>query len=106
MKVKELIDHINSNDFYSLWDMENALCSDFLNKGLPQLVAENLEKEEYRWYKVSVSVYKLEDGFVGVKGVSFKYTEILDDYIPKCSASEYIEIPSVTYKKNSYEKKN
>ena len=31
MKVKELIDYINSNDFYSLWDMENALCSDFLN---------------------------------------------------------------------------
>ena len=104
MKVKELIDHINSNDFYSLWDMEDSLFNN--DKDLPQRVAENLEKEEYRWYKVSVSVYKLEDGFVGVKGVSFKYTEILDDYIPKCSASEYIEIPSVTYKKNSYEKRN
>lgn len=93
MKVKELIYYVNSNEFYSLWDMEDSLF--YNDKDLPKRVAENLEKEEY----ISVSVYKLEDGFVGVKGVSFKYTEILDDYIPKCSASEYQEIPSVTYKK-------
>ena len=97
MKVKELIDHINSNDFYSLWDMEDALFNTY--KDLAQRVAENLEKEEYRWYKVSVSVYKLEDGFVGVKGVSFKYTEILDDYLPKCSASEYQEVKTLIYKR-------
>ena len=97
MKVKELIDHINSNDFYSLWDMEDSLF--YKDKDLPKIVAENLEKEEYRWYEVSVSVYKLEDGFVGVRGISFKYPDILDDYTPKCSASEYIEIPSVTYKR-------
>lgn len=97
MKVQELIDHINSNNFYSLWDMENSLFNN--DKDLPQRVAENLEKEEYRWYKVSVSVYKLEDGFVGVKGVSFKYTEILDDYLPKCSASEYQEVKTLIYKR-------
>ena len=68
MKVKELIDHINSNEFYSLWDMEDSLF--YSDKDLPQRVAENLEKEEYRWYEVSVSVYKLEDGFVGVSGLS------------------------------------
>ena len=108
MKVKELIDYINSNDFYSLWDMENALCCDFLDKELPQRIAENLEKDEHRWYEVSVSVYKLEDGFVGIKGVSKIYDECTtpEDCCTKCSASEYIEIPSVTYKKNSYEKKN
>ena len=104
MKVKELIDHINSNDFYSLWDMEDSLFNN--DKDLPQSVAENLEKEEYRWYKVSVSVYKLEDGFVGVKGVSFKYPEILDDYIPKCSASEYQEVKTFNDKRKYYEKKN
>ena len=97
MKVKELIDYVNSNEFYSLWDMEDSLF--YTYKDLPQIVAEFLEKEEYRWYDVSVSVYKLEDGFVGVRGISFKYPDILDDYIPKCSASEYQEIPSVTYKR-------
>ena len=67
MKVKELINYVNSNDFYILWDMENSLFNNY--KDLPQRVAENLEIEEHRWYDVSVSVYKLEDSFVGVKGV-------------------------------------
>ena len=53
-----------------------------------------------------MSVYKLEDGFVGVKGVSFKYTEILDDYNPKCSASEYQEVKTFNDKRKYYEKKN
>ena len=99
MKVKELIDHINSNDFYSLWDMEDSLfCKD---KDLPKRVAENFEKEEYRWYEISTSVYKLEDGFVGIRGVSNIYSEYMEaeDCGFRCTASEYIEIPSVTYKK-------
>ena len=106
MKVKELIDYINSNDFYILWDMEYSLFNNY--KDPPQRVAENLEIEEHRWYEVSTSVYKLEDGFVGVRGVSKIYSEDTnaEDCCTKCSASEYIEIPSVTYKKNSYEKKN
>ena len=28
MKVKELIDYVNSIDFCSLWDMEDFLCYD------------------------------------------------------------------------------
>ena len=99
MKVKELIDHINSNDFYSLWDMEDSLF--YKDKDLPKRVAENLEKEEYRWYEISTSVYKLEDGFVGIRGVSNIYSEYMEaeDCGFRCTASEYIEIPSVTYKK-------
>ena len=99
MKVKELIDYVNSNEFYSLWDMEDSLF--YSDKDLPKRVAENLEKEEYRWYEVSVSVYKLEDGFVGIRGVSNIYSEgtTPEDCCTKCSASEYIEIPSVTYKR-------
>ena len=98
MKVKELIDHINSNEFYILWDMEHSLFNN--DKDLPQRVAENLEIEEHRWYEVSTSVYKLEDGFVGVRGVSSLYTDMnAEGCCTKCSASEYQEIPSVTYKK-------
>ena len=99
MKVKELIDYINSNEFYILWDMENSLFNN--DKDLPQRVAENLEIEEHRWYDVSVSVYKLEDGFVGVRGVSKIYSEDTnaEDCGFRCTASEYIEIPSFTYKK-------
>ena len=95
MKVKELIDYVNSNGFYSLWNLENSL------KDLPQRVADNLEKDERRWYEISTSVYKLEDGFVGIRGVSTIYSEYMDaeDCGFRCTASEYIEIPSFTYKK-------
>ena len=63
MKIKELINYVNSNGFYSLWNLENSL------KDLPQRVAENLEKDEHRWYEISTSVYKFEDGFVGIRGI-------------------------------------
>ena len=99
MKVKELIDYINSNEFYSLWDMEDSF--DYDLKEFPQKVIENLEIDRHRWYEVSTTVYKLEDGFVGIRGVSNIYTEdmVAEDCCTKCSASEYIEIPSVIYKK-------
>lgn len=101
MKVKELINYINFNEFYSLWNMENTLYCDFLDEELPQRVAKNLEIEEYRWYEVSTSVYKLEDGFVGINGLSKIYSEgtNAEDCGFRCTASEYIEIPSVTYKR-------
>ena len=99
MKVKELINYINFNEFYSLWDMENTLYCDFLDEELPQRVAKNLEIEEYRWYEVSTSVYKLEDGFVGINGLSKIYSEDtnVEDCGFRCTASEYQEIPSITY---------
>lgn len=99
MKVKELIDYVNSNGFYSLWDMEHALYYNF--KDFPKRIAENLEIEKHRWYEISTSVYKLEDGFVGIRGVSTIYSEYMDaeDCGFRCTASEYIEIPSFTYKK-------
>ena len=101
MKVKELIDYVNSIDFCSLWDMEDSLCYDFLNKELPQRVAEKLEIEKKKWYEISTSVYKLENGFVGVRGVSTIYSEYMDAVNCgfRCTASEYQEIPSVTYKR-------
>ena len=100
MKVKELIDYVNSNGFYSLWNLENSL--NYNNtKDLPQRVADNLEIDNHRWYEISTSVYKLEDGFVGIRGVSAIYSEYMDaeDCGFRCTASEYIEIPSFTYKK-------
>lgn len=100
MTVKELIDYINSNEFYSLWDMEASL--HYVLKEFPKKVIENLETDEYGWYTISTTVYKLEDGFVGVRGVSnIIYIEGKDvkDYCVKCSASEYIEIPFFLYKK-------
>ena len=64
MKVKELINYVSKYNFYSLMEIGCTL------KEVPQCVAERLEIEKHRWYTVSTSVYKLEDGFVGIRGVS------------------------------------
>lgn len=95
MKVKELIEYVSKYNFYSLMEVE-----DFL-KEVPQCVAERLEIEKHRWYSVSTSVYKLEDGFVGIRGVSDIYSDDIDaeDCGVRCTASEYEEFPYVLYKK-------
>ena len=99
MKVKDLINYINTNKFYSLQDMEDSLQYDL--KEFPKRVAKNLEIDKHRWYEVSTSVYKLEDGFVGIKGVSNIYTKNMDaeNCCFECSANEYKEIQSISYKR-------
>lgn len=95
MKVKELIEYVSKYNFYSLMEIECTL------KEVPQCVAERLEIEKHRWYAVSTSVYKLEDGFVGIRGVSDIYSDDIDaeECGVRCTASEYEEFPYVLYKK-------
>ena len=95
MKVKELIEHVSKYTFYSLMEVEASL------KEVPQCVAERLEIEKHRWYSVSTFVYKLEDGFVGIRGVSDIYSDDIDaeDCGVRCTAYEYEEFPYVLYKK-------
>ena len=91
MKVKELINYVNFNEFYSLWNMKNTLYCDFLDEELPQKITKNLEFDVYRWYEISTSVYKLEDGFIRITGLSKIYNEDTnaEDCCVKYFASEY-----------------
>lgn len=95
MKVKELIDKINSaTNCYSLYDVE-----DFIEGDIEE-VANNLYIKEHRWYIISTSVYKLEDGFVGITGVSSLKSELMtySDCDFHCIAGEYEPIQTITYK--------
>ena len=98
---KSFIEEITQNPLNSDENMKRLLGLFNNDKDLTKKVADNLEIEEHRWYEISTSVYKLEDGFVGIRGVSQIYSEgtTPEDCCTKCSASEYIEIPSVTYKR-------
>lgn len=99
MRVKEFIHYVNYNDFYSLYDMEDSLKS-YLNPSIKK-VAENLEPDRHRWFELSTTVYKLENGFVGVRGVSTIYSEDMEpeDCCVKCTACEFKEIKTVSYKR-------
>ena len=93
MKVKEAIEKINSARCYSIGEAEDLL------EGEYELVAENLDISKHRWYETSISVYKLEDGYIGIWGLSDIRSEIgmSDDFDILCNAEEYVEIPIISY---------
>lgn len=95
VKVQELIDKINSaTNCYSIYDAE-GLISDKV-----ECVASNLDINEYRWFTISTSVYKLEDGYVGITGISSLKSELMgySDCDFPCIAEEYEEFTTISYR--------
>lgn len=101
MKVQELIDYVNSNVFYSLYEFEDSLIDRQLEL---KTVSEDIEADRHRWYEVSTTIYKVEDGYVGVRGVTYLYSEGMMyadcDYL--CKASEYEEVQTISYRPKSF----
>ena len=93
MKVQEIIDLVNKESLYSLWDAK-----DVIGKNAKK-VASGLELDEHRWYSTAVDVYQCDDGFVGVFGAyqSFSEEQTWEDIDIVCEASKYKEVQSVTY---------
>lgn len=93
MKVQELINLINEEPLYSLWDADDVIGKN------AKMVASHLDLDEHRWYNMAVNVYECEDGFVGVFGVyqSFSERQTWEDINVVCEASRYKEVKTVTY---------
>lgn len=91
MKVQEVINLCNTNKLYSIFEFEEN-CN-------AESVVRDLNLDRMRWYEISTCVYKCDDGFVGVTGVSNLYSEMMgwDDCDFKCVAEEYKQVPSVMY---------
>lgn len=94
MKVNELIDVINSNDFYCLcetWEKVNW-------RGVKR-VERGLNLDEHRWYSTAIDVYECEDGYVGVFGVYQIFSEQMGcrDIEIRCHAEEYKAVQCITY---------
>lgn len=62
MTVAELIEKVNSTKYWSLCSFEGGFDL--------EVVARGLYVEKHRRYEISTTVYKCEDGFVGVSSVS------------------------------------
>lgn len=95
MKVQELIDKVNSaTNCYSIHDAE-----DFIEGEINE-VAKNFNIDEYRWFTISTSVYKLEDGYVGITGISSLRSELMtySDCDFPCIAEEYEEFTTTSYR--------
>ena len=104
MKVQELINYVDKRNLYSLWDFEESMTDEKFDE--LKKVAEGLEIDKHRWYEVSTTVYKVKDGYVGVRGVTHLYSEGMTysdcDYL--CKASEYEEVQTISYREKKQNK--
>ena len=98
MKVQELIDYVNSKGFYSIYEFEDSLTDRQLEL---KTVSEDIDVDRHRWYEISTTVYKVEDGYVGIRGISQIYSEYMSnkDCNYLCKASEYEEVQTISYRK-------
>ena len=103
MKVQKLIDYVNSNGFYSMYDFEDSLTD---RESELEIVSEDIDVDRHRWYEISTTVYKVEDGYVGIRGISQIYSEYMRDkdcdYL--CKASEYEEVQTISYREKKINK--
>ena len=60
MKVKEIINLINSSNISSLGEAEDLL------DDTAKLVAKDLEIERYKWFGVATNVYEVEDALTAI----------------------------------------
>jgi hypothetical protein len=95
MKVQEAIEKINGEGFYSVFEAEEVLDRD------AKLVKSNLGIDEHRWYTISTKVYQLEDGYIGITGVTSLKSEAMmfSDCDVITQAEEYKEFTTISYRR-------
>jgi hypothetical protein len=94
MKLKEAIERINnSEELYYIDDAESVI--DYETQ-----LASNIDINRHRWYETSTSYFQLEDGILGIEGLSNVYSEYMlaSDCDVNCYAFEGEEIKTVSYK--------
>lgn len=92
MKVKELIKIVNEGpEFYSLEQLDQI-------ENLPKCIKKNLDIETELHYTTCVNVYKCEDGYVGIFGVSEEFSDFNpEEFGILCEAMEYKKVVTTTY---------
>lgn len=92
MNIKEAIELINNSDnCYSLFDAEDLL------KGCKFVSRQ--DHDSHRWYIMATDVYEVDNGYIGVRGVSELKSEMMNysDASEHCFAEEYQVIQTITY---------
>lgn len=98
MKVEEFIEAINEGEFWALCYIDDTdLWEDF------EIIQTGNDLDEHRWYSTAENIYKLEDGYVGVRGLFQVFSELscFEDFKTKCYAYEVEPVPSVKYVKKN-----
>ena len=65
MEVQEAIELINnSDDLYCINDAVELL------EGEAKLLADGMDVSRHRWFEISTSYFELDNGIIGIRGVS------------------------------------
>lgn len=92
MTAKEAIELINNSDnCYNLYNAEDLL------EDCKFITRQNYNS--HRWYIIATDIYEVEDGYIGVEGVSELKTKMADfsDCDEHCVAKEYEAVKTITY---------
>lgn len=98
MKVKEAIELINNSEeeLYCMDDAESLI-------DYEKVLAEDVDISRHRWYETSTSYFQLEDGILGIHGLTNIYSEYdsSSDCDVQCHAFEGEEFTTISYKPKS-----
>lgn len=104
MKVEEAIKLINNS-----WNCYSLESAGYLLTGC-KLVNRQDYNNSNRWYIMATDIYKVDDGYIGVRGVLGLKSGTMNysDTNEHCIAEEYKAVPTITYmpKLNNYDREN
>lgn len=99
--MKEIIEELNNlKILQKSMDFLEDLPEEVVDKYFEDYVTEGLEVDKHRWYETSLSVYKVEQGLIGVVSVTDLFSESseVEDIFYTLQFHEVAEVPSITYK--------
>ena len=87
---------VNEGEFWSLGAVDDSDLGDEFKR-----IESGNNLDEHRWYSTAEDIYKLEDGYVEVRGLFQIFSELgCDiDYRIKCETYEVEPVPSIKYVK-------
>ena len=97
MTAQEIVDRVNTGEFWSPVMLEDELDMD----GVTEVA--RLSYDEHRWYSLATVVFQVGTEFFGVRGPVTLKSEDMDyeDVGFRCSAFLMDAVPSVTYKRRN-----
>ena len=99
MKVKDIIDTVTNNAFYSISEVDEYCSSHFgewlypLSRDDPSVeYLQEVDLDDESYCITATILYKCDDGVVGIHGLYFHYEYELEDrdFDKLCTAKEYV----------------
>ena len=103
MNNKELVEYLNSLEIIQKGSWDEDIPEEIWEKYFEnkyETVDSELDIDKHRWYETSTEVIKINDGFIGIRSVTQRYSEnsSIEDMYWSLMFFEMKEIKIVSYK--------